>query len=164
MKCDECGTTEGVLRDSKKYEKILCSKCYQLYQYHKGAMVHHKLPAKGVIELDEDGLPICHICGLAIKKLMSHVRQRHNMTAYEYKIKFGLYTGKGIMSNSSTMLARKRNLENYNSVVTENLLKKGTATRFSLGATGRLKTSVSLQELKRIRLMNRTRVPKTVQK
>lgn len=109
------------------------------------------LPKKGEIEYDKNGLPKCHICGKSFKKLMSHVWQKHNMLSYEYKKHFGLETTKSIMWKGSVELARKRNLENYDKVVTENLLKKGQDTRFKKGHKGRTKDQVSLRTERKLK-------------
>jgi hypothetical protein len=156
MRCEDCGTTEGRIINSRKYARALCSRCYQTSSLY-GDAKFHKLPPKGVVQYDKDGNPICHICGRAYKKLMGHVRQKHDMTAYEYKKEFGLNTTHSIMCESSVELARKRNLENYSTVVTKNLIACGRQTRFTKGHRGRQRAMLSLQELYRIRAMNRQR-------
>lgn len=109
------------------------------------------LPQKGEIKYDKEGKPICHICGKSFKKLMSHVWQKHNMFSYEYKKTFGLETTKSIMWKGSVELARKRNLDNYDKVVTENLLKKGQDTRFKKGHKGRTKDQISIMTERKLK-------------
>jgi hypothetical protein len=155
-KCEDCGTTEGRIINSTKHGRALCKNCYQTRNLY-GDFKFHELPAKGVIEYDEEGNPICHICGRASKKLMGHVRQKHNITAYDYKKEFGLNTTHGIMCESSVELARKRNLEHYDTVVKKNLIACGKQTRFNKGSSGRQRAMLSLQELYRIRGMYRNR-------
>ena len=133
-KCNICGIDEEQatrMINSPKYGRI-CSVCYQ--RERANSTVYDK-PAFGEIAYDPKGTPICHICGKSYKKLMAHVNQVHKLTQEEYKKKFGLDLGKGIMCKSSTELARKRNKENYDTVVKQNLLEKGKETRFEEGHT-----------------------------
>lgn len=92
---------------------------------------------------------------------MSHVRQIHKMESREYKERFGLDVGKGIMCEESVEIARKRNLENYDVVVVQNLIKNGTYTRFAKGHVGRTKNMISEQTrqalIKRIKGIGRGR-------
>lgn len=113
------------------------------------------LPNYGEIIYDKEGKPICHICGKSFKKLMSHVHQKHGLSAREYKIEFGLETTKSIMCKESIELARKRNLENYDKVVVQNLVSKGGETRFKKGNKGRTKDQVS--EMTRQKLIKHIR-------
>lgn len=99
--------------------------------------------SKGEIHYNKEGLPLCHICGKPFKKVLSHVWQKHNMSAYDYKKTYGLETTKSIMCKDSIELARKRNLEHYDKVVTENLVRKGQSTRFKQGSKGRTKDQIS---------------------
>jgi len=141
--CEYCksNTYTGKLIWSSKAKKYLCSKCYQRINRANFTL---NIPSEyGDISYDEFNQPICHICGEGHKKLMCHVRQRHNISAYEYKKKFGLETTKGIMCNESVEIARQRNKENYNKVVLDNLLAKGKTTRFKDGCKGRTKDQVS---------------------
>lgn len=109
------------------------------------------MPNYGEIEYDDRGYPICHICGKSFKKLMSHVTQKHGLTALEYKKEFGLDVSKGIMCKESTELARARALENYDLVIKKNLLEKGAATRFVDGSKGRTIDKVSPQTMIRLK-------------
>ena len=125
-------------------------------KYHTD--VTDELPVIGELKKDRYGNYYCHICGKSFKKLMSHVVQKHNMTAMEYKRHFGLYTTKGILCEDSRRLARERNLENYGIVVEENLVDKGKNTRFKHGAEGRPKSKVCPQ------LMNRLKQPSFIKR
>ena len=121
---------------------FLCSRCYQR---HRRMKVVHELPGYGEIKCDDDGKPICHICGEAYSKVLAHAWQVHEITAYDYKKEFGLDTTVGILSEDSRKIARVRNKENYDKVVVENLLVKGEDTRFVKGYAGRTKEQVSEQ-------------------
>ena len=125
MGCRLCGDTERRLIHSPEHGAV-CSRCYQRV---KRAGKVYDLPLYGELKYSEDGKPICHICGMAFDKVLSHVWQVHDMTEQEYKKQFGLETTKGIMSEKSTALARQRNEENYGVVVEENLLMAGEKTR-----------------------------------
>jgi len=99
----------------------------------------------GKVEYNEEGKPICEICGLAFDRLMAHVRQIHDMSAKEYKVAHGLDVGKGICSDKSRQLSRDKVFKNYDKVVAQNLLKNGQKTRFKAGDKGRTKDKVSEQ-------------------
>tara|TARA_R110000803_G_scaffold7854_2_gene25265 strand:+ start:1400 stop:1768 length:369 start_codon:yes stop_codon:yes gene_type:complete len=98
---------------------------------------------KGIIRYNEEGKPICEICGLAFNKLISHVSQKHLITGKQYKIRFGYDKTKSIMSNSSRNLA-KENAQKYPKVI-EKLIIKGKKTQFKKGSEGRKKSKISPQ-------------------
>jgi len=101
--------------------------------------------AYGIIEYNEEGKPKCEICGEHFDRVVSHVRQVHEMSALEYKKKFGFDTSKGICSLSSKLKSRDRVFENYDKVVADNLIKKGSSTRYKKGSKGRTRDKVSEQ-------------------
>lgn len=117
--------------------------------------------SKGVIRYDKAGKPICEICGKSFSRLMSHVRQKHYMTARDYKEKFGLDVKKGICSEESSERTRVKTLENYDTVIKQNLIQKGSESRFKDGSKGRTKDQVSEQT--RIRLKERLKTPEMVE-
>lgn len=112
----------------------------------------------GIIEYDESGLPKCEICGKHFKRVLNHVRQKHDMNEREYKLKFGFDLIKGICSNASSALSRIRVLMNYDKCILNNLEVKGIDSRFVKGAEGRTKDMVSKQT--KIRLKKRLTEPK----
>lgn len=99
----------------------------------------------GIIEFDDMGNPVCEICGKSFKRVLTHVRQKHDMTERDYKIKFGFDLKKGICSKFSSELSRIAVEDNYDRVVVQNLNKKGKSTRFKKGDKGRTKDQVSEQ-------------------
>lgn len=82
------------------------------------------------IEYDIDWLPICEICGKSFKKLLTHIVQKHNISAKEYKINQWLDINKWICCNETKLLLQKRIKENYDIVVIDNLINKWKQTRF----------------------------------
>ncbi len=102
----------------------------------------------GEIRFDDDGLPICEICGKSFKRLLTHVRQKHFMSAREYKEQFGLDVSKGIMSEESREKSRYNVYSNFGKVVIQNLIEKGEETRYKDGDKGRTKDMVSEQTKK----------------
>ena len=114
----------------------------------------YEIPKFGEIKLNEDGKPICHICGKAYNKLMAHVWQIHELLEKEYKKKFGLELYNGIMSKHSKGIARARALENSDVVIKKNLIEKGKSTRFELNSSGRTVDKVSERTRKRL-ILNR---------
>jgi hypothetical protein len=105
----------------------------------------------GVIRFTDEGNPICEICGKSFKRILCHVRQKHEMTAKGYKQMFGLDTSKGICSSVSSEKTRVQTLKNYQKCIKENLLQSGVSSRFKKGSEGRIKIS----EQTRIRLKKR---------
>ena len=105
----------------------------------------------GVIEYNEEGLVKCEICGEYFHRVISHVRQKHNISAIEYKEKFGFDKHKGICSKKSAMLSRQKTLDNYHRCITNNLLVKGKKTRFKKGDKGRTRDKISEQTMIRLK-------------
>lgn len=151
MQCIDCGTTTGRIIKSKRFGVDLCSKCYQLWSAANGRPKEHPLPSIGEITFDEQGFPICHVCGRAYKKLLMHVYQKHDMSEKEYKEKFGLDRTKGIVADSTKRKLQKSVKEHYNLVVKRNLLKGGKKTRFHVGDQGRTIDKCSPQTLERLK-------------
>lgn len=105
-----------------------------------------------VIEYDSDWLVICKICNKSFNKLWWHIRMKHNMLTIEYRKQFWLDNKARLMSESSILLARKNNKDNYNLVVTDNLLNKWKGTRYKLWYKWRTRNQI--REQTRIRLQN----------
>lgn len=104
---------------------------------------------KGVVNYDQWGRPICGICGRAYDKLMTHVNQKHGLSAREYKEQFGLDVSKSIMSLKSKDRARKPTIRNQ-AIIQKNLVEKGKKHRFKKGSKGRPKDKLSEQSKKRL--------------
>ena len=102
---------------------------------------------KGVVKYDQAGNPVCEICGKSYARLMTHVRQKHDMTAYEYKKQFGLCTTKSVMNELSRKKSRLAALRNYDKVVTENLIEGGIQTRYEKGSKGRTRDMLCEQSI-----------------
>ena len=111
----------------------------------------------GIIEYDQDGHPKCELCGKHFKRVLSHVRQKHEMNEKDYKRQFGFDLKKGICSKESSELSRERTLSNYDKCIARNLMIKGAQTRFKAGDKGRTKDKVSEQT--RLRLKGRLKAP-----
>lgn len=107
------------------------------------------LPKRGEITYI-DGKPVCHICGKSFHRLMTHVRQKHNLTALEYKKEFGLNTGKGITSEASSQKSREAVYNNPD--IIKALTENGKKSRFKINSKGRTKDMVSLQERNRLKV------------
>ena len=112
----------------------------------------------GIIEYDQDGNPICEICKKSFKRVLSHVRQIHEMNERDYKKEYGFDLKKGICSKESAEKSRLKALENYDTVIAQNLIKGGEKSRFVDGDKGRTKDQVSEQT--RIMLRKRLKTPK----
>lgn len=105
---------------------------------------------KGIIKYDKHGNPICEICGKAFKRVLSHVRQKHDMSEREYKLKFGYDLKKGICSAESSQKSREAVFNNYEICIENNLLDHGIESRFQNGHEGRTKDQVSAQTKRRL--------------
>ena len=157
--CEECGSTYRV-RKTKSFGKILCNNCHNMYKSHPV----NQIPPNGEIRYDDEGRPICHICGRAFDKLGQHVYNRHDMSADEYKEKFGLDRRVGLTSDKTKKKLQDAVKDNYSLVVEKNLLNNGKKTRFDKNNKARTKEKVRLQTYKRLcertKKMNKLRVLK----
>lgn len=140
--CESCGTTEGKIRVSPKFDKTLCDSCYQ--SYCRSSFVH-ELPVYGETTQNEEGHYICHICGRAFKKLMSHAVQTHHLTEHEYKLKFGLYSSVGLCAPSTKEKLKKAVYKHYPVVIHKNLVIEGEETQFKKGSPGRTEVCQQLK-------------------
>lgn len=120
-----CGFCGEVSDTTGKY----CQKCYNYLRIHPEG--RYELPNKGEIAYATNGDAICHICGMAYRKLGNHIRFRHRMTQKTYREMFGLYHNTKLSNNEYKELMRGYTKENYNKVVKDNLINKGKKTRTS---------------------------------
>jgi len=104
----------------------------------------------GIIEYNSEGKPKCEICQKHFDRVVSHVRQVHGLNATEYKIEFGFDRKKGICSKTSAEKTRVKTIENYDKVISENLVIGGAKTRFKKGHKGRTIDKVSQQTMNRL--------------
>ncbi len=105
----------------------------------------------GIIKYNEDGLPMCEICGKHFKRVTYHVRQVHGISARDYKKAYGFDLIKGICSASSSQKTSEQTISNYEKVIVPNLLNGGKETRFKDGSKGRTKDKVSEQTYIRLK-------------
>lgn len=77
--CEKCGMIIPAGR--------LCQTCAK---YKRNGGIWHPLPAFGTVAYDEDGKPICHVCGMAMDKLIEHTKRKHGLDTEAYRSKFGL--------------------------------------------------------------------------
>jgi len=115
----------------------------------------------GVIEYNEDGKPMCEICGKHFNRVIAHARQKHDITEKEYKLRFGFDLKKGICSKESSAKSREKVMENYDKCIGQNLIKNGEKSRFQDGDPGRTKDKVSQQT--KLRLIARLKEPEMVE-
>ena len=99
----------------------------------------------GIIEYNNEGQPKCEICGEHFNRVISHVRQKHQINEREYKITYGFDLKKGICSKESSEKSRTSTLNNYDKCINKNLIRGGEKSRFKEGSTGRTKDKVSEQ-------------------
>lgn len=118
--------------------------------------------AYGVIEYNEDGQPMCEICGKYFERVLAHARQKHHISEREYKLQFGFDLIKGICSERSAEKTRIKTLLNYDKVIAINLTEKGKKSRFTEGIEGRKKEKVSAQT--KLMLQERLKQPEMISK
>lgn len=111
--------------------------------------------AYGVIEYNEDGQPMCEICGNYFNRVIAHARQKHHISEKEYKLQFGFNLRKGICSKESSEKSRERVFENYEQCIGKNLELLGQKSRFKVGSEGRTQDKVSEQT--RLMLVDRAK-------
>lgn len=124
--CKFCGKTQE--RD-RIFPNELCQGCYKYFQ--NGGQVH-PVPPRGVIERDDRGYVICHICGRSYKRLGSHIRESHGMTTSEYKEMFGLCANSRTTEREYSEIMRQHAIENG---MPERLMTAGFNTRVKAGET-----------------------------
>lgn len=134
--CKACG--KDISR--RVYPNGLCQGCYKYFL--SGGTVN-KLPAIGIIEYDERGCVVCHICGRAYARLGSHIKESHGMTTSEYKEKFGLCK---CCKTTEAQYSQKMRQHAYNNKMPERLIQTGAKTRIKPGDKIRLGKQVRLQE------------------
>lgn len=81
QRCSKCG------KESRNVHGGLCVSCAQ---YKRKGGKWYPLPAYGTVEYNEEGKPICHICGMAMDKLIEHTKRKHGLESLEYREMFGL--------------------------------------------------------------------------
>lgn len=99
----------------------------------------------GIVEYNEEGKPICEICGKAYHRVLGHVRQKHQLTEKEYKKQFGFDLTNGICSKESAERTSLKTQANFARCIEHNLLVNGVRTQFKVGSKGRTKDKVSEQ-------------------
>lgn len=75
----------------------------------------------------------CLICGKDFIKPLAHAWQKHQISAKEYKKTFGLDSKKGLITSEHKAHLAQKVQDNYDKVVSLNLLKRGQVTRFRKG-------------------------------
>jgi len=72
----------------------------------------------------------CKICGKKFDRVCTHIRQKHKISAREYKKMFGLDLKRGLISEKDRAIMRKHTLTNG---TVRNVIEGGVATRFKKG-------------------------------
>lgn len=121
-----------------------CQKCYDYLKKHPEGL--YPLPPKGEIHYANNGDPICHICGKAIRKLGNHIALAHKMPQHEYREMFGLYHNTKLANSDYQETMRKYNEQYSDIVVKDNLLKGGMNTRVGIVDIPRRKLGYKVQE------------------
>ncbi len=130
MQCKQC--KKQVIKkypvNNKKYCSTKCSK--KAHQDRSIKWLRQKKLKEASIE-SPDKMQ-CQICGLWYRKVGSHIRMSHNMTAREYRKEYGFDVKKGQL----TAVVREPLRKNVFSNGTVNNLKKGEPSRFKKGQAG----------------------------
>lgn len=119
----KCQLCDGVNNTTGKY----CNSCYSYLRNHPEGL--YPLPQKGEVHYAPNGDPICHICGMAIRKLGGHIAQKHHMSQEQYRDMFELYHNTRLSNEEYINRMAKINNKYKDVVVGENLIKAGINTR-----------------------------------
>jgi len=106
-----------------------CQKCYLYLKKHPEGK--YELPPKGEVRYAANGDPICHICGMAYRKLGNHIAFKHHISQNEYRDMFKLYHNTKLSNNDYKQHMREYNKRDYSIVVEKNLIENGVNTRTS---------------------------------
>lgn len=120
--CKLCG-------ESFEAPGFCCQSCYTYLRNHPEGI--YPLPKKGEIGYAENGDPICHICGMAYRKLGNHIYNKHHISQNDYREMFGLHHNTKLSHTDYTKQMKEYNTKYYDKVVKENLIKGGITTRIS---------------------------------
>lgn len=104
-----------------------------------------------VVQYDYEGKVVCELCWLSFNKLWVHIRNSHDMLTKDYRKQCWLDMKTRLMSEASIELARRRNKENFDLVVKDNLLNLWVSTRYKDWHKWRTKESVSIQSFNRLK-------------
>lgn len=109
----------------------------------------------GEVIYDKNGLLVCHICGKSCVKLGVHVWRAHGILTEEYKERFGLAKGVGLITKDhkeslgKTMKKSKKSMENL-SLGKPYIFKKGCVGR----STNTLRAQTKLELRNKMLLIN----------
>lgn len=106
-----------------------CPSCYAYLRIHPEGI--YELPNAGEIRRASNGDPICHICGMAYRKLGNHIAFKHHMTQNEYRDMFKLYHNTKLSNYEYIDKMSQYNNIHKDIVVKENLIKGGKKTRIT---------------------------------
>ena len=151
-KCKQCGTT--IVKSSPKANNLkYCSKkCYNIYIYaHKKARgIDSNLQSKIRTAQYAEGKIQCAICKGWYIKLCAHTVQAHGVTASEYKKEQRLDSIKGLVHKDHHKKLSEL-VKKHPTVIQENLVEGGKATRFKKGDKTLGNYQRSEQTLKRLK-------------
>lgn len=136
MTCSHCG---------KYTPRSYVGMCQSCYNYFRNGGTINPLPPKGRVTHDHRGYVVCHICGMAYKRLGSHAKEAHQMSIAEYKERFGLCA-----NARTTEKNYSQNMHNlaYQYNMPHQLIETGKVTRVQKGdGTLRKGKQVRLQEI-----------------
>lgn len=95
--CDRCGKTTSRNIYKEELQQTLCENCFKFLSKHPFEF----FPPPGEMGYDSNGRVVCHICGRGgFDKLTCHLTQAHDISAYDYKERFGLKYGQKLTSIS----------------------------------------------------------------
>lgn len=109
-----------------------CLDCRPIVRREQEYRAHAKCIHLKKMKPDPDKLK-CPFCGEYHIQLLSHITQKHEITAKEFKLEFGFDSTKGIIPEwfrKEKSESFFNSLEKFPEVLTENLKKRGVGTRF----------------------------------
>ena len=122
--CDLCGREFY----GKGYN---CPSCYAYLRLHPEGL--YPQPKPGEVLYAPNGDPVCHICRKAYRKLGNHIQFFHHISQKDYREMFKLHHNTKLSNKDYIDTMLSYNMEYYDKVVKENLIKGGKNTRLVTG-------------------------------
>ena len=145
LMCELCNTRKKIVKARHRFDDMLiCDNCYVRETKHP---VEYTPPA-GEVHYDKYGRLICHECGRAYNKLTPHLMSIHNITAQEYKEKWGL--NKTFKLTSENFKQRMRVTNSVNNLKEFNIAKYNhiNGNDFNKGKKRRLQSTKAIKKRK----------------
>ena len=120
--CKLCG-------DLFNHAGYYCQSCSAYLRLHPEGL--YPQPEYREVLYADNGDPVCHICRKAYRKLGNHIKFKHHIDPNVYKERYGLTHNTRLCNQEYVEKMREYNIENWDVVVSRNLIEMGKGTRVS---------------------------------